>query len=291
MLTATLVTAAEDAPLQRVFDAIADGARPAWQRSALLRGAEVTLLGAEAPGSVPRGRGRGAAPDVPCPTCPGGRAGPGGAAAFPNRGNRASQADDELAARAAGLPAARGRGRGAARPPVKLTREPALAGVAAAKSGDLSSRAAEVLRRLEWPGKPSTAAPVTPLTDAQQAQFAAGRTTYQNLCQPCHQADGRGADTLAPPLIGSEFALATDATIPVRIVLHGKEGTVALMPPLGSMLTDEQIAAVLTYIRREWGHTASPVSPADVARTRRETAARTRPWTIPELTQLLRGGR
>ena len=31
------------------------------------------------------------------------------------------------------------------------------------------------------------------------------------------------------------------------------------MPPLGSALTDEQIAAVLTYIRREWGQTASPV--------------------------------
>ena len=287
MLAATLVAAAEDAPLQRVFEAIADAARPAWQRSALLRGVEVTLLGADAPGSVARGRGRGAlGADAPCPTCPGGRAGPGGAAAFPNQ---VSQADDDLAARAAGLPTGRGRGRGAARPPVKLTREPALVWLAAEKSGDLSSRAAEVLGRLEWPGKPSTAAPVTPLTAEQQARFTAGRAVYQNLCQACHQADGRGVDQLAPPLIGSEFALAADPTIPARIVLHGKEGTVALMPSLGTTLSDDEIAAVLTYIRREWGHTAGPVAPADVARTRRDTAGRARPWTIPELTQLLRG--
>ena len=163
--------------------------------------------------------------------------------------------------------------------------------LAAAKSGELSSRAADVLARVEWPGKPSTAAPVTPLTAEQQARFVAGRTTYQNLCLPCHQADGRGVEKLAPPLIGSEFALAADPTIPARVVLHGKEGSVALMPSLGTVLSDEEIAAVLTYIRREWGHTAAPVGPADVARTRRETAGRTRPWTIPELTQLLRGGR
>jgi mono/diheme cytochrome c family protein len=134
------------------------------------------------------------------------------------------------------------------------------------------------------------AAPVAPLTPEEQARFTAGKTTYQNLCQPCHQADGRGADKIAAPLIGSEFALAPAPTIPIRIVLHGKEGTVALMPPLGGVLSDEEVAAVLTYVRREWGHTASPVRAADVAATRRQTSGRARPWTIPELTQLLRGG-
>jgi mono/diheme cytochrome c family protein len=98
-------------------------------------------------------------------------------------------------------------------------------------------------------------------------------------------------DKIAPPLIGSEFALAANPTIPSRIVLHGKEGAVALMPPLGTILGDEEIAAVLTYIRREWGHTAGAIAPADVARTRRETTGRARPWTIPELTALLGAGR
>jgi mono/diheme cytochrome c family protein len=52
------------------------------------------------------------------------------------------------------------------------------------------------------------------------------------------------------------------------------------MPPLASALSDEQIAAVLTYIRREWGHTA----PRGLTKTRR------RPWTDQELPQG-RGGR
>src|SRR5438046_1768664 len=97
-------------------------------------------------------------------------------------------------------------------------------------------------------------------------------------------------EKLGPPLIGSEFALAASAAIPIGIVLNGKEGTVGLMPPLGGTLSDEQIAAVLTYIRREWGHTASPVDPAAVAQTRKDTAGRTRPWTNDELIKMIRGG-
>jgi hypothetical protein len=48
---------------------------------------------------------------------------------------------------------------------------------------------------------------------------------------------------------------------------------------------------VLTYIRREWGQTGAPVDPATVARVRRLTAARTRPWTNDELMALIGGGR
>jgi hypothetical protein len=62
------------------------------------------------------------------------------------------------------------------------------------------------------------------------------------------------------------------------------------MPPLGGALSDEQIASVLTYIRREWGHTASPVDPEDVLEVRGLTKTRTKPWTDEELTQG-RGGR
>ena len=286
MLAATIVSGPQESPIQRLFDAIAQSTRPAWQRSALLRGAEVTLLGAGATGAS-RGRARGgaAAADAPCPTCPGGRVGPGGASAFPNA--RAAGGDQSIEGR--GADARGGRGRGTARPALRLTREPALVAVTGVAGGDLSSRVVEVLGRLEWPGKPGAAAPVAPLAAIEQARFDAGRTVYQTLCQACHQANGRGLDKIAPSLIGSEFALAAAATIPVRIVLNGKEGSVALMPPLGAGLSDEQVAAALTYIRREWGHTASPIDPSAVAQTRKETAGRTRPWTTDELTRMLRG--
>jgi mono/diheme cytochrome c family protein len=125
----------------------------------------------------------------------------------------------------------------------------------------------------------------TPLTPEEQQRFEAGRQIYQTLCSACHQPDGRGREQLAPPLVGSELALAP-AEIPVRIVLNGKEGPTGLMPPLGASLTDEQIAAALTYIRREWGHTASPVAPSTVKDTRAASNGRTRPWTAEELAKL-----
>ena len=83
---------------------------------------------------------------------------------------------------------------------------------------------------------------------------------YRNACQSCHQPDGRGQDRVAPSLVGSCVRLAVPE-VPIRILLGGKEGDIGLMPPLGTMLSDEQIAAVLTYIRREWGQSASPVEP------------------------------
>jgi mono/diheme cytochrome c family protein len=284
MLAATIVSRGNDGDIQHVFDAVADTSRPSWLRSALLRGAEVQLLGLDAA----TGRGRGApasAPDAPCPTCPGGRAGPGGASAFPI--GRAGDGGRGSAPGGRGS-APGGRGPGAGRPALKLEHEPAIVALAA-RNDDLSTRARDVLARLEWPGKPGVAA-VAPLSAAEQARFDAGKLVYQNLCQACHQPDGRGRDKLAPPLVGSAFALAGDPAIPSRIVLNGKEGPIGLMPPLGNALTDDQIASVLTYVRREWGHSASAVDPTVVIATRKATADRTRPWTNDELTALL-GGR
>jgi mono/diheme cytochrome c family protein len=62
------------------------------------------------------------------------------------------------------------------------------------------------------------------------------------------------------------------------------------MPPVGQVFTDDQIAAVLTYIRREWGQNGSPVLPANVKATRALTAGRSRPWTNDELLALIPGG-
>jgi mono/diheme cytochrome c family protein len=166
-----------------------------------------------------------------------------------------------------------------------LSREPALVAVSSSDSGGFGSRAAAVLARLTWPGKPGAAPAAAALTAEEQQRFEAGRELYQTLCAACHQPDGRGREQLAPALVGSELALAA-AEISVRIVLNGKEGSTGLMPPLGTTLTDDQIAAALTYIRREWGHTASPVAPSVVKDVRAATAGRTRPWTADELARI-----
>ncbi len=191
MLAATIVRGGQDGAVQTIFTWVADENRASWQRSALLRGAEIALLGAAMPGSPTGRRGGAAAAGLPCPTCPGGRAGPGGAYAFPRR--PADPAD--AAANRAG-------GRG-----LRLNREPAALSALAAAGGDLGPRAASLLARVEWPGKPGAAAPIAPLTAEEQVRFNAGQEVYRNICQACHQPDGRGQERLAPSLVGSTLAL------------------------------------------------------------------------------------
>ncbi len=260
MTAAAIVRSADETAVQRLMQTIATESIPLWQRSALLRGAEVTLLAAAMPGG---GSGRGANATPP-DARPGGRAGPGGAPAFPRT--------EPGAPRPATVRA------------LKLGREPALTALAARDKDELAPRAAAVLDRIVWPGKPTAAAAV-PLTAEEQRRFETGREIYQSLCAACHQPDGAGRENVAPSLIGAEFALGP-AAVPVRIVLNGKEGSGGLMPPLGSVLTDEQVAAALTYIRREWGHSASAIAPSTVAEVRAATNGRTRPWTSDELSKL-----
>ena len=175
-------------------------------------------------------------------------------------------------------------GRGGGPAPVRVGREPVSLSALAAGGGPLAERATRVLARLEWPGKPG-ATPITPLTPGEFARFEAGRTVFANLCVACHQSDGRGRDGVAPTLVGSDLAPAASG-VTARIVLNGKEGSVGLMPPLGQSLSDDQIAEVLTYVRRQWGNVASPVDPAAVREARAATAGRTRPWSQDEIAAL-----
>jgi putative membrane-bound dehydrogenase-like protein len=184
-----------------------------------------------------------------------------------------------------------GRG-GAGTAGLTLPQEPTALLALAAGSDDLAAAARSLAGRVSWPSKPAPpAVEVVPLTPEQQKRYAQGQELYNNLCVACHQPDGQGREKIAPTLVNSRYVIAADAGIPTRIVLAGKEGAVGLMPPLGASLSDEQIAGVLTYIRREWGHTASAVAPADVKEVRGMTASRTRPWSEDEISRMTgRGG-
>jgi mono/diheme cytochrome c family protein/glucose/arabinose dehydrogenase len=273
VLAATIIRGKQEASSQGVLDLIADHARPEWQRASMMTGVEAAVLATPLPGSG-RTRGGAAPAAAACPTCPGSRIGPGGASAFPS-----------TTGRAAGAGGGAGRGRGAATIAVTLAREPALVGLAA-EGGDLGHRAGAVLERIGWPGKPGmSTTPATPLTPAEQQRFDAGQEVYKTVCEACHQPDGRGREKLAPSLVGSELALGPDG-IPARILINGKEGAVGLMPPLGAGMTDDQVAAVLTFIRRSWGQNAPPVAPASVGAVRAQVAGRNRPWTNDELQKI-----
>ena len=265
MLSATIVRIGDDAPAQAVLARASDNTRTAWQRSALLLGAEVALLGAMMPGTPSRGA---VDPNAPCPTCPGGRGGPGGSRAFPGA---LEEAAPPAPARAGG-------------PSLTLTREPALLALAAG-TGEMADRAAKVLARIGWPGKAGAGPAAAALSPEEQKRFAAGQEIYKNICEGCHGADGREQPGAAPNIAGSPSVIGPPG-VPVRVLLHGKEGPVGLMPAHGEMLNDEEIAAVLSYIRRAWGQTASPIETAAVQQIRGATKGRERAWTPEELAQI-----
>src|SRR5215472_10493780 len=94
-----------------------------------------------------------------------------------------------------------------------------------------------------------------------------GQTVYATHCASCHAADGRGMPPEYPPLAGNPSIQMASSVNPVRMVLNGgfPPGTAGNpepygMPPFAQTLSDDEVAAVVTYIRVAWGNRGSPVS-------------------------------
>lgn len=121
-----------------------------------------------------------------------------------------------------------------------------------------------------------------------------GQQIYNNNCASCHQASGLGITGVFPPLSRSEWVASADARVVARIVLNGMSGPVtvagveynSMMPPFGAMFDDEELAALLSFIRGAWDNTASPVTPELIAEERAAHAGRGA-WTAEELEPLL----
>ena len=102
-----------------------------------------------------------------------------------------------------------------------------------------------------------------------------GASLYEKHCADCHQADGKGVPRIYPPLANNRSILMPYPINAIRIVLFGgfppsTEGNPRPygMPPFYQDLSDEQVAAVVTYIRQSWGNHAPAVSPVEVANAR-----------------------
>jgi mono/diheme cytochrome c family protein len=126
------------------------------------------------------------------------------------------------------------------------------------------------------------------LTPDEQQRVTAGQQVYIARCQTCHLPNGQGQPTIATPLDGAANVVGPSSRL-VRILLHGKDGAVGLMPPFGAVLDEEQAAAVLSYVRRAWSNVASPIDPAFVGQVRAATTGRSRPWTDAELSAIPEG--
>lgn len=115
----------------------------------------------------------------------------------------------------------------------------------------------------------------TPREAVDEAVLTRGAKLYGDHCSSCHQDDGRGAAPAYPPLAGNRAITMASAINPIRIVLNGgfAPGTAGNprpygMPPYGPSLSDAEVAAVVTYIRNQWGNQAAAVSAQDVGRNR-----------------------
>ena len=157
----------------------------------------------------------------------------------------------------------------------------------------LQSRLGVLTNLVVWPGKPGYDEPkIVPLTLEERQQFESGQAQFLIICGACHQPTGLGLEGLAPPLVDSEWVNGSPERA-ARIVLNGVRGQLNVkgktweleMPPL-NILSDQDIANLLTYIRRDWGHTASPVSGDFVAKIRAQTGQRESAWTEPELLRI-----
>jgi nitrite reductase (NO-forming) len=99
-----------------------------------------------------------------------------------------------------------------------------------------------------------------------------GKNVYTTTCAPCHQAGGEGIANVFPPLAKSDYLNDKEATI--KTVLNGLQGQITVngktyngvMPPQN--LTNEQTAAVLTYVYKNWGNSGKTVTPEEVEKLR-----------------------
>lgn len=187
------------------------------------------------------------------------------------------------------------RGRNAGVRPVRLNRQPLLMNSEFVRRDSNFGKA--MLRLFEWPGHVADTGKAqleNLLSPADQSSFIAGRQIYLSSCVACHGMDGNGMNRFGPPLRGSDWVLG-DLRRLVLVLLHGMEGPVMvndkrfdapeILPvmPAHSILDDEAIASVLTYIRNEWGNKASAAGRGLVSKTRHLSQGRVMPWTASEL--------
>ncbi|QDT11720.1 Cytochrome c-552 precursor [Planctomycetes bacterium K23_9] len=132
---------------------------------------------------------------------------------------------------------------------------------------------------------------------AQKKAYRLGAQVYQreSHCSTCHLPNGKGSVNVYPPLADSPWVTGSEERL-IKMALHGVWGKMTVngktydpsrgVPPMTafrSLLNDEELAAVLTFVRNTWGNKASPISPKTVKAVREQTIERTTFWKPEEL--------
>jgi mono/diheme cytochrome c family protein/glucose/arabinose dehydrogenase len=169
--------------------------------------------------------------------------------------------------------------------------------IASARDAHKNKGTAFVAERILTPPASAAGGRGANLPPDERAIVERGATAYAESCFACHGEDGRGAPMpggrglRAPALAGSPRVLGHPDYV-AKVILHGLSGPVEgrsyaeVMAPMGAG-TDRWIADIASYIRNGFGNSASIVTEADVARVRKETAAREKMWTVEEVDRTL----
>ncbi|MGA9868801.1 MAG: c-type cytochrome [Acetobacteraceae bacterium] len=103
----------------------------------------------------------------------------------------------------------------------------------------------------------------------------AGEAIYVDTCSACHQSQGQGVPGMFPALKGTAMVQSDNPTTIIRLILNGGQAvatdqhpTPVSMPDFGWKLSDEQVAAVASYVRSAWGNQGAPVSAGEVRSVR-----------------------
>ncbi len=108
-------------------------------------------------------------------------------------------------------------------------------------------------------------------TQVSASVLARGHSIYAERCESCHQASGAGLPPGYPPLANNPSIEMESAVNPIRMVLNGGYPPQTAgnprpygMPPFAQVMSDDDIAAVVSYIRISWGNHGQPVTPTEV---------------------------
>ncbi len=129
-----------------------------------------------------------------------------------------------------------------------------------------------------------------------QNMFPRGYELYTTICQSCHGVDGNGIAAVAPPLNNSEWVTGNPSAL-MSITLFGLKGPVTVagktyneqqfgeMPGIGNnqQLSDEDIAELLSFIRKAWQNSSPSIEPEAVRKIRNKFSGRLHPFTQEEL--------
>jgi mono/diheme cytochrome c family protein len=122
------------------------------------------------------------------------------------------------------------------------------------------------LKSLAEGSSPGAAATSLPTAESSLL-LSLGKTVYDSRCASCHGADGSGKPPQYPPLAGNQSIEMESSVNAIRMVLNGgyPPGTAGNpmpygMPPFAQLLSDNEVAAVVSYIRTSWGNRGTAVS-------------------------------